>query len=210
MDSASYPLRRYSMDSMASPSSSPSNSTIIMMMVPYLHFTGGDALYFKQWQPSSAGAIGGACIGLVFLSIFERWLVTLRRMFDSHWRRRAFTLTAARDYAVVTRAVAPLLSRGSDDKAELVQNEVEEVPLSRPPSGNATQQTHVTMKSRLRTVTPFILAHDLPRGILYTLQMLVAYLLMLAVMTFQAAFLISIVLGLGIGEIFFGRVLDTD
>ncbi|PPQ80019.1 hypothetical protein CVT26_011901 [Gymnopilus dilepis] len=170
------------MDGMAGSSTPSSNSTMMMMMVPYLHFTGGDPLYFRQWQPSSAGAIAGACIGLVFLSIFERWLVAIRRMFDSHWH----------------------------DKAGLVEADVEEVAPSGEAQAAPSKKKTVALKARLRTVTPFILSHDLPRGVLYALQMLVVYLLMLAVMTFQAAFLISIVLGLGIGEILFGRVIDTE
>jgi len=57
-----------------------------------------------------------------------------------------------------------------------------------------------------RSVPPFIPSHDLPRGAIYAVQALMAYALMLAVMTFQAAYLISIVLGLGIGEMLFGRM----
>jgi copper transporter 1 len=40
-----------------------------------------------------------------------------------------------------------------------------------------------TVKSRSRTIPPFIVAHDVPRGILYATQMLVSYLLMLAIMS---------------------------
>lgn len=96
---------------------------------------------------------------------------------------RAFALTAAHD-----RAVAPHIARDSDDKAGLVQTDIEELSLSRQLSGNPVQQKSVTMKSRLRTGTPFILAHDILRGVLYALQMLVIYLLMLAVM-YAASFL---------------------
>ena len=58
------------------------------MMVPWLHFTRGDNLYFASWHPTSPGAITGACIGLVLLALFERWLAATRGILEAHWRRR--------------------------------------------------------------------------------------------------------------------------
>ncbi|KAJ7112860.1 Ctr copper transporter family-domain-containing protein [Mycena crocata] len=52
---------------------------------------------------------------------------------------------------------------------------------------------------------PFILAHDFPRGVLYALQALLGFVLMLAVMTFQVAYIIAVVAGFGVGEMLFGR-----
>ncbi|KAL1739458.1 Ctr copper transporter family-domain-containing protein [Schizophyllum fasciatum] len=54
-------------------------------------------------------------------------------------------------------------------------------------------------------IPPFILSHDLSRGAMFALQSLLSYALMLAVMTFNAAYLISILAGLGVGEAMFGR-----
>ena len=71
---------------------------------------------------------------------------------------------------------------------------------------------------------PFIVAHDLPRGLVYMLQATINYALMLAVMlvhsalfsrpsvdlfilsrTFQVGYFVAIIVGLGIGEATFGR-----
>ena len=60
----------------------------IDMMTPYLHFTGGDNLFFKSWSPSSHGAIAGASIALVVLAILERLLFSVRGVLEAHWRRR--------------------------------------------------------------------------------------------------------------------------
>ncbi|KAH7880458.1 Ctr copper transporter [Lentinula edodes] len=57
-----------------------------------------------------------------------------------------------------------------------------------------------------RSVPPFIAAHDVSRGTIYAVQALLGYILMLAAMTFEAAYVISIILALGIGEILFGRM----
>ncbi|KAJ6502883.1 CTR copper uptake transporter [Mycena vitilis] len=52
---------------------------------------------------------------------------------------------------------------------------------------------------------PFVAKQDVPRGALYALQTLFGFAFMLAVMTFQAAFIISIIVGFGVGEMLFGR-----
>lgn len=58
-------------------------------MIPYLHFTGGDHLYFSSWEPSSRGAIAGASLGLLILAILERGLHATRAVMDARWRRYA-------------------------------------------------------------------------------------------------------------------------
>ncbi|TRM64699.1 Ctr copper transporter family-domain-containing protein [Schizophyllum amplum] len=52
---------------------------------------------------------------------------------------------------------------------------------------------------------PFI---DLPRGLLQVMQSALTFALMLAVMTFQLGFIVSICLGLGAGEMLFGRIIS--
>ena len=64
------------------------NSSELIMMTPYLHFTGGDPLYFKSWHPSSQGAIAGASIALLILAILERLLHATRGIMDARWRKR--------------------------------------------------------------------------------------------------------------------------
>ncbi|KAJ7072974.1 Ctr copper transporter [Mycena amicta] len=61
-------------------------------------------------------------------------------------------------------------------------------------------------QSTYPTRTPFILTHELSRGVLAGLQTTVHYLLMLVVMTFNAAFIISVILGVAVGEVAFGRL----
>lgn len=63
-----------------------SNSTIVM--VPYLHFTPGDALLFREWVPRNAGPFTGACIGLFLLAMVDRWLAAMRRIAEVWWKQR--------------------------------------------------------------------------------------------------------------------------
>ncbi|KAJ7104350.1 CTR copper uptake transporter [Mycena belliarum] len=77
-------------------------------------------------------------------------------------------------------------------------------------SCRAMLQTQWTRRVRLATkaridAPPFIPKHDLARGALHALQALLGFAFMLAVMTFQAAFILSVVGGLGVGEMMFGR-----
>ena len=82
-----------------------------------------------------------------------------------------------------------------------------------------------TLGERKRTVPPFILAHELPRGVMYMIQATLTYSLMLTAMfvlpylsippiltlfflprrTFNVVYFLSIIVGLGVGEVVFGR-----
>ncbi|KAJ7319324.1 CTR copper uptake transporter [Mycena albidolilacea] len=143
------------------------------MMMPYLHFTRGDILWFAGWVPQSAGALAGACIGLFILAIVDRWLAAVRGMMEAHWR----------EAAAAAAAKSKKTSCGGDD---------------------ADDKGKKKLKRRLRA-PPFIPAHDITRGALHALQTLLGFAFMLAVMTFQASYIITLVLGLGVGEMLFGR-----
>jgi solute carrier family 31 (copper transporter), member 1 len=57
-------------------------------MIMYLHFKPGDNLWFLGWAPSSAGAMVGTCIGILMLSMTERWLAAMRGVMEAHWHKR--------------------------------------------------------------------------------------------------------------------------
>ncbi|KAF8195660.1 Ctr copper transporter [Mycena galopus ATCC 62051] len=145
------------------------NTTMVDgMMMPYLHFTLGDMLWFNSWVPQSNGALAGACIGLFILTLIERWLSSVRSMMEARWRETA-----------QLAAKKACNKDDADDKRKI-------------------------KKMRLRAL-PFIPAQDITRGVIHAGQSFLTFAFMLAVMTFQASYLITLVLGLGIGEILFGR-----
>ncbi|KAG0697168.1 Ctr copper transporter [Suillus ampliporus] len=166
------------------------------MMTPWLHFSGGDYLIFKTWQPESKGAIAGACIGLVVFCILERWIAALRRQMEIQWGSRALAL-------ILKEKRDPSDIQNDDKAKDAISSDeidvIEEALTSR-------QTTPVTVRNRQRTVPPFIPMNDIPRGIFHGVQSLFSYVLMLAVMTFNASYVISIILGLAIGEVVFGRI----
>lgn len=64
-----------------------SNTSVTTSMIPWLHFDGGDHLIFQSLAPTSKGAIAGACIILVLLSLLERWIAGSRAVLESKWRK---------------------------------------------------------------------------------------------------------------------------
>lgn len=169
-----------------------STTTMTMMMTPWLHFSGGDYLIFKTWLPGSKGAIAGACIALVAFCILDRWIAALRRHMEIQWGSRALALILQEQRN----------SQHIDDKAKdaILSDKIDVIEET------SLQTTPVTVRSRQRLVPPFIPMHDIPRGIFQGVQSLFSYVLMLAVMTFNASYIISIILGLAIGEVLFGRI----
>ncbi|KAF7289998.1 hypothetical protein HMN09_01304500 [Mycena chlorophos] len=134
-------------------------------------------LLFKTIAPSSPGAIFGACLVLFLIAIGERGLLALGRRFAKLRVTRAERLLSSRSYPFDD-------AKASDSESS---------------SGGA-------VALQARAPAPFILSHELSRGALAGVQTTVHYVLMLVVMTFNAAFLISVVLGVVVGEVVFGRM----
>ncbi|KIK93308.1 hypothetical protein PAXRUDRAFT_145356 [Paxillus rubicundulus Ve08.2h10] len=135
-------------------------------MLPYLHFTPGDTLWFLGWVPNTTGAMVGACIGLFLLALVERWVAACRALMEVHWR------------------TSILIADRSNNSP---------VPVF-PYAGKSKRLT-----------PPFIPSHDITRGVMFAGHALITYLFMLAIMTFQLGFILSLVVGLGAGEVLFGR-----
>ncbi|OCH86241.1 CTR copper uptake transporter [Obba rivulosa] len=161
-----------------------SMSLAVGEMLPYLHFTPGDMLWFLGWVPESTGAMVGTCIGLFLLALVERWIAACGAVMEAHWRKSARIAQADR----------------ADTKLPVSTRPDPKCPNSSS-SSIATVRSTVTM----RGAPPFILAHDLSRGIVHATQSTLKFAFMLVVMTFQVSFIIAIVVGLGVGETLFGR-----
>ncbi|KAF7789861.1 hypothetical protein EIP86_000809 [Pleurotus ostreatoroseus] len=147
---------------MATTSTSDMGMSMDMMMIPYLHFTGGDNLFFKTLTPSSHGAIAGACIVLGFLAILERWIAGVRGVLDNHW---------------TYRAQGPVKPKVSEKDFEASKDDVESIKELPVVKGNVYRKGRLT-----RLSPPFVLSHDIPRGLVFAFQAFLAYVLMLAVM----------------------------
>lgn len=77
-------------------------------MLPYLHFTTGDMLWFLGWVPQSVGDMVGACIGLFLLAIVERWIAACRAVMQAHWSKRCVPALMAVDLVAEGSDVLPV------------------------------------------------------------------------------------------------------
>ncbi|KAI0070223.1 hypothetical protein K474DRAFT_1670324 [Panus rudis PR-1116 ss-1] len=165
------------------------------------------------WVPKSPGAMVGACIGLFLLGVAERLVAAVRGVGERFWRERALVLRAERlrnaeklpmnSPNSPTRSTPDLKTISSSSKSS---SSASIASISSPsPSTNADAITPLKDAITMRDAPPFILAHDVTRGVLYACQAALQFALMLAVMYYQVGFILSIVIGLGFGEMLFGR-----
>ncbi|KAH7344413.1 Ctr copper transporter [Rhizoctonia solani] len=179
-------------------SSSSSSSTTIAMMIPHLHFTGSDYLFFNNVAPSSRGAIAGACIVLGMLAVLERAVAGARGVFASH---------------VTHRQKISLEQKETSGQLPIVQEKVACLGKAAEIEGFTTTNSRASptfivqplSTQRRRSIAPVLWSYELIRAGLFVVQSFFVYAIMLAVMSFNAAYIISIIVGTGVGEILFGR-----
>jgi len=158
-------------------------------MTPYLHSTTGDTLWFAGWVPRSRGAMIGTCIGLFILSIVERSLSAFLAVLDIHWAKRMIEPNGFESIPT------------SSSLAEL--NELDSSSCSR--SETLRLSARESRKGWTDSIPPFLWRYDVPRGIIFAVVASLNFAFMLAAMTFQVNFIVTLVIGHGVGEAFFGR-----
>ncbi|QRV76770.1 copper transport protein CTR2 [Ceratobasidium sp. AG-Ba] len=175
-------------NAMDMPMSSPSNGPSMgSMMIPYLHFTGGDYLYFAGVSPTSKGAIAGACIVFVILAVLERAVAGARGIFEFKLNeRRRLSLAKKQDSPSIDR---PLLSKDES----VITSAHESIVRS-----NSDSTLRPLPSGRQRIMAPLVWPHELARGALFVVQSFFLYTLMLGVI---------IIAGSAIGEVLFGRFI---
>ncbi|KAJ8519720.1 hypothetical protein ONZ45_g3346 [Pleurotus djamor] len=173
-------------------------------MVPYLHFTPGDILWFLGWVPKSTGAMVGTCIGLFLLALVERWIAAVRRVMEVHWRSSALR-TAPIRLSEETADAFPT----NEKKTKLRYSVDSDIRADDTPIQPQAQAQDPPTTSSRRRVPPFLASRDVTRGIIHLVQTALGFLFMLTVMSFQASFIIAICVGLGVGETLFGRFGDV-
>ncbi|KAJ7780044.1 CTR copper uptake transporter [Mycena maculata] len=141
-------------------------------MLPMLHFTLGDTLWFDGWVPQTRGALFGACVGLFVLALVDRWVAAMRALMEAHWRE------------------------AGQRAGRVAEKECE--------NHDENKKSRRRLGMRLRAPS-FVPAHDVMRGAMHAVQATLGFAFMLAVMTFQASYIITLIGGLGVGEMLFGR-----
>ncbi|OAG04987.1 Ctr copper transporter-like protein [Paraphaeosphaeria sporulosa] len=147
-------------------------------------------LYSEAWTPASAGAYAGTCIFLIILAILLRALFTAKTFLEY----RALQSAMKRRYIVAAD------QQTATDKAFNDASSMTGILTT-----NGLQENVRIVEAPARHVQPFRFSVDLPRAAIMTLAAGVGYLLMLAVMTYNVGYFLSVLAGAFIGELALGR-----
>ncbi|OJD35294.1 ctr copper transporter [Diplodia corticola] len=169
--------------------SSSSSSSMTMAMV----FNNADntPLFTNAFTPTTTGQYAGICIFLIVLAAVFRGLFAAKQKLEERWLAQALQ----RRYIVVAdkQPAAERIESDDDSRtAVLTANGVEE---------------RVSVAHRLGSgsVQPWRFGVDLPRAAVVTVIVGVGYMLMLAVMTMNVGYFLSVLGGTFLGELAFGR-----
>ncbi|UPK91783.1 hypothetical protein LCI18_002718 [Fusarium solani-melongenae] len=178
--------------SSSSHSSHGSSSRFIMAMV--FQTQRQTPLYSDSWTPESAGAYAGTCIFLAILAIITRCLVAFKTVQEARWLDRE----AARRYVAVNGKLplAEQIASGPDARRmTLTENGVEE--------------TVVVVERKRAAARPWRFSVDPVRACLDTVIVGIGYLLMLAVMTMNVGYFLSVLAGVFVGSLAVGRYTQS-
>ncbi|KAI6856051.1 hypothetical protein KC343_g13460 [Hortaea werneckii] len=172
-------------------------------------------LFSHAWQPKTSGAYAGTCIFLIVLAIISRLMLAYRHFIEQKWRDQA----THRRYVFVAEQSAEDKERGGAQLSGGDSSSSSSLPASLRKAGESSQSEEAILTTngldeRVRVVKsggrclerpPWRFSTDLPRACIFTVQAGVGYLLMLAVMTFNVGYFLSVLAGLFVGELAVGR-----
>ncbi|ETN40009.1 uncharacterized protein HMPREF1541_04284 [Cyphellophora europaea CBS 101466] len=153
-------------------------------------------LYSESWTPSSTGAYAGTCIFLILLAITLRSLFAAKSVLEQRWAAQA-------------RNRKLVLVKGQESASERVEND----PYAKFGSfigANGAEERLKYVQADGRRALPFRLSTDVPRAALVMVIAAVSYLLMLAVMTMNVGYFLSVLAGVFVGEVAVGRYAAVD
>lgn len=180
----------------------------------------GTPLYSNGWTPTSTSAYAGSCIFLILLAVLFRTTFALLHRLERYWLDRHLN----RRYIVV--AGRPT------EKARVSADVDARSALLVSPAG--VEEDVRVVRRHMRATPPWRLSVDLPRALIVTITAGMSYLLyvvdvlisgihfdhivkltlhlrrMLAVMTYNVGYFLSVLGGIFLGELVVGRYTQMD
>ena len=204
---------------MSSGGSSDSASMSMTTMDVVFFTSTSTPLYSSAWEPKSTGAYAGTCIFLIVLAVIFRSLLAGKRILEHRWRDKELN----RRYVSV---------RGLPTEAERINADGEGKNATLVSERGVEEHVRVVRRHK-RSVTPWRFGVDLPRAAYVTVIAGVGYLLyvprmhlstpenirgvainhrsrMLAVMTLNVGYFLSVLGGTFLGELAVGRFAELD
>jgi len=153
-------------------------------------------LFSNSWTPTSAGGYAGTCIFLILLGMTLRILFAAKALLEQRWAAKA----RDRRYVLVKGKAteAGKIDRDPDAKTGALI------------TANGVEENVKIVRSLPKGAIPFRLSIDMPRALLTTVIAGVSYLLMLAVMTMNVGYFLSVLTGTFVGELAVGRYAQID
>ncbi|KAF6838894.1 low affinity copper transporter [Colletotrichum plurivorum] len=169
---------------------SHSGGSMSMMMMTIFQTNMRTPLYTETWTPNSVGTYAATCIFLIFLAFGLRSMLALKSIQEKRWLDKDFK----RRYVNVSGKLGMAGQMSSDSMAKnmvLSENGVEE-------NVTVVQKQHGIWRPWRFSVDPI-------RALIDTAIAGVGYLLMLAVMTMNVGYLLSVLGGVFLGSLAVGR-----
>jgi len=149
-------------------------------------------LYSAMWTPTSMAGYAGTCIFCIIIAAIFRFLLASQAVLEQRFLDRENN----RRQVVV---------RGKPTEAQ----QIEQSDAAKPAvliTETGVQESVKVVQSHVRPTHPWRFSVDLPRALLATLTAGVGYLTMLAVMTMNVGYFMSVLAGTLVGELAFGRM----
>ncbi|KAK9469256.1 Ctr copper transporter family-domain-containing protein [Lipomyces arxii] len=168
--------------SSSSSSSNPTNMSMNMVMAFHTSYT--DLLFATGWTPTSKGKYAGACIFLIVLAVIYRFTHVIKHRSERYLSARVRQTLGDVSSANVASAS---MDSNSLEKSAFTATALPDRPF------------------QFRTVRPWRVSVDIPLALLQVVLSGVSYLLMLAVMSFNVGYFLSVLGGIFLGELLLGR-----
>ncbi|KJZ68603.1 hypothetical protein HIM_12006 [Hirsutella minnesotensis 3608] len=161
-----------------------------MMMTMVFQSNMETPLYANSWTPHSPGAYAGTCIFLILLAIIARMLLAAKSVQEARWLDR----DANRRYVAANgkTELSQYISRDPDAKQMTL-------------SENGVEESVLVVGRKGAVARPWRLSVDPLRALMDTILAGVGYLLMLAVMTMNVGYFLSVLAGVFLGSLAVGR-----